>query len=93
MPDVPTFAEAGFPDVSAVTWAGIFAPAGTPPAIVNRLNREIDRIIHEPDVAAKLKTHGFVISGGPPEVLGRLVTEEIARWTAVARKSHITVKH
>ena len=93
LPDVPTFKEAGFPDVQAVTWAGIFAPAGTPAAIVKRLNSEIDRIIHEPDVAAKLKQHGFVISGGSPDVLGRLVSEDIARWTAVAQKSHIMVKH
>ncbi|MGH6727631.1 MAG: tripartite tricarboxylate transporter substrate binding protein [Pseudolabrys sp.] len=92
LPNVPTLAEAGFPGMEAVTWAAVFAPAGTPPAIVGRLNGEIDRIIHEPDVAANLKKHGFVIAGGRPEVLGHLVSEEIARWTAVARKSHIMVK-
>jgi tripartite-type tricarboxylate transporter receptor subunit TctC len=93
LPNVPTFAEAGFPGMEAVTWAGIVAPAGTPPAIVSRLNSEIDRIIHEPDVAANLEKHGFVIAGGRPEVLGHLVSDEIVRWTAVARKSHITIKH
>jgi tripartite-type tricarboxylate transporter receptor subunit TctC len=93
LPNVPTLAEAGFPGMEAVTWAGIFAPAGTPLPIVALLNGEIDRIIHEPDVAAKLEKNGFVIGGGRPEVLGDLVTEEIARWTAVARKSHIMVQH
>jgi tripartite-type tricarboxylate transporter receptor subunit TctC len=90
-PDVPTMAEAGYPGVEAVTWVGLFAPAGTPPEIVAKLNKEIDRIIHEPDTAAKLDKQGIVIAGGPPEVLGRLVDEEIKRWTGVARQNHISV--
>jgi tripartite-type tricarboxylate transporter receptor subunit TctC len=92
-PDVPTFAEAGFPGVEAVTWVGIFAPAGTPPEILRRLNSEIDRIIHEPEIAAKLDEQGISVSGGPPDVLGRLVADEIARWTAVAQKNHIKVEN
>lgn len=91
-PDVPTFSEAGFPGLEAVTWVGIFAPAGTPQDIVGRLNSEIDRIIHEPDIAAKLDAQGIVVSGGAPDVLGHLVAEEITRWTAIARKNHITVE-
>ena len=91
-PDVPTFSEAGFPGLEAVTWVGIFAPAGTPPAIVDRLNGEIDRVIHDPDVAANLEKQGIVVDGGRPDVLGRLVTNEIARWTAVAQKNHIGVE-
>jgi tripartite-type tricarboxylate transporter receptor subunit TctC len=90
-PDVPTMSEAGYPGVEAVTWVGLFAPAGTPREIVVRLNTEIDRIIHEPDTAAKLDKQGIVVAGGPPEVLGRLVGEEIKRWTAVARQNHISV--
>lgn len=90
-PDVPTMAEAGFPGVEAVTWVGLFAPAGTPPEIVARLNKEIDRIIHEPDTAAKLDKQGIVVAGGAPDVLGRLVDEEIKRWTEVARQNHISV--
>ena len=91
-PEVPTFSEAGFPGLEAVTWVGIFAPAGTSPEIVIRLNGEIDRIIHEPDIAAKLDKQGIVVNGGPPDVLGRLVADEIARWTAVAQKNHIKVE-
>ena len=90
-PDLPTFSEAGYPGLEAVTWVGIFAPAGTPAAIVARLNGEIDRIIHEPDVATKLDKQGIVVDGGPPDVLGRLVADEIARWTVVAQKNHISV--
>ena len=90
-PDVPTMAEAGYPGIEAVTWVGLFAPAGTPREIVALLNKEIDRIIHEPDVAAKLDKQGIVIAGGPPGALGRLVDEEIKRWTGVARQNHISV--
>jgi tripartite-type tricarboxylate transporter receptor subunit TctC len=91
-PLVPTFSEAGYPGLEAVTWVGIFAPAGTPPDIVDRLNGEIDRIIHEPDIAEKLDKQGIVVDGGRPDVLGRLVANEIARWTAVAQKNHISVE-
>lgn len=92
-PDVPTMSEAGYPGIEAVTWVGLFAPAGTPREIVTKLNKEIDRIIHEPDVAGKLDKQGIVIAGGPPEVLGRLVAAEIKRWTAIARQNHISVGH
>jgi tripartite-type tricarboxylate transporter receptor subunit TctC len=91
-PDLPTFSEVGYPGLEAVTWVGVFAPAGTPPAIVARLNDEIDRIIHDPDVAAKLDKQGIVVYGGSPDVLSRLVANEIARWTAVAQKNHISVE-
>jgi tripartite-type tricarboxylate transporter receptor subunit TctC len=91
-PDLPTFSEVGYPGLEAVTWVGVFAPAGTPPAIVARLNDEIDRIIHDPDVAAKLDKQGIVVDGGSPDVLSRLVANEIARWTAVAQKNHISVE-
>jgi tripartite-type tricarboxylate transporter receptor subunit TctC len=91
-PDLPTFSEAGYPGLEAVTWVGIFAPAGTPPAIVARLNGEIDHIIHEPDIAAKLDKQGIAVDGGRPDVLDRLVANEIARWTAVAQKNHISVE-
>lgn len=90
-PDVPTFEEAGFPGLEAVTWVGIFAPAGTPPEIVARLNGVIDRIIHQPDITEKLDAQGIAVDGGPPEALGRLVADEIKRWTAVATENHIKV--
>jgi tripartite-type tricarboxylate transporter receptor subunit TctC len=91
-PDTPTLDETGYPGLEAVTWVGVFAPAGTPPAIVARLNAEIDRVIHDPDVAANLDKQGLVVQGGRPDVLGRLVTAEIARWTAVARQGKISIE-
>ena len=91
-PDMPTLHETGYPGLEAVTWVGVFAPAGTPPAIVARLNAEIDRVIHDPDVAANLDKQGLVVQGGRPDVLGRLVTAEIARWSAVARQGKISIE-
>jgi tripartite-type tricarboxylate transporter receptor subunit TctC len=91
-PDVPTLAETGYPGLEAVTWVGVFAPAETPPTIVERLNRVIDRIIHEPEVAANLAKQGIVVEGGPPSQLSQLVTDEIARWSAIADRNQIRVE-
>jgi tripartite-type tricarboxylate transporter receptor subunit TctC len=92
MPDLPTMAEQGYPDVEAVTWVGMFAPAGTPRPVIERLNREINRIIREPDIVAKLDLQGLTGVGGTPEDLGSLVSAEIKRWTAVARANKITMQ-
>jgi tripartite-type tricarboxylate transporter receptor subunit TctC len=91
-PNVPTMKELGYPDVEAVTWVGIYAPAGTPREIVLRLNGEIGRIIREPDTKAKLDQQGILLAGGPPEELGALISTEIKRWTAVARANKIAVE-
>jgi len=91
-PEVPTLVEVGYPELEAVTWVGLFAPAGTPDEIITRLNAEIDRIIHEPTVAAQLDAQGINIVGGAPEILGRLVSDEMKRWNAVARKNRISVE-
>jgi tripartite-type tricarboxylate transporter receptor subunit TctC len=91
-PDVPTLAEAGYPGVEAVTWVGLFAPAGTPRDIIDRLNKEIDHIIHDPAIVSKLDAQGIAVDGGPPEALGALVSSEIRRWTEVAKQNHISAE-
>jgi len=91
-PNVPTMVEAGFPDIEAVTWVGMFAPAGTPRPIVERLNAEINRIIKEPDIRAKLTQQGIAPVGGTPEEFGAYISAEIKRWTAVARANDIKME-
>jgi tripartite-type tricarboxylate transporter receptor subunit TctC len=91
-PDVPTMAELGYADVEAVTWVGVYAPAGTPQEIVRKLNSEIARIIREPDIKAKLDQQGLILAGGPPEDLGKLISAEIQRWTGVAKANKISVE-
>lgn len=91
-PNVPTMAESGFPGIEAVTWVGMFAAAGTPRPIIERLNAEINRIIRQPDIAAKLDQQGFTLAGGTPEEFGAFISGEIRRWTAVARENKITLE-
>ncbi len=90
-PNVPTMAESGYPDIEAVTWVGMFAAANTPRPIVDRLNAEINRIIREPDIAARLDQQGISPAGGTPEEFSALVASEIRRWTVVARANKITL--
>lgn len=91
-PDVPTVEESGYPGVEAVTWVGLFAPAGTPRPIIERLNTEINRIIREPEIKAKLDQQGIVAGGGTPEEFAALISAEIKRWTAVARANNISLE-
>jgi len=90
-PDLPTVAET-FPGFEALAWVGIFTTAGTPRPVIDRLNATMDRIIREPDMAAKLNQQGVTVSGGPPEALGTLISSEIRRYTAIARQNHITAE-
>jgi tripartite-type tricarboxylate transporter receptor subunit TctC len=91
LPDVPTMKEAGT-DVDAVLWSGIFAPRQTPPAIVEKLEAELTRIIKEPDVVARLKPLGIQPVGNSSERFAQILTSDIARWTEVARAGNIKIE-
>jgi tripartite-type tricarboxylate transporter receptor subunit TctC len=90
LPDVPTVAET-LPGYEAVSWGGVMAPAGTPPEIVRRLNSEINRIIHLPDVQEKLESLGAVIVGSTPDEFGTYVKSEIQKWGKVARDNNVVL--
>ncbi|SIQ12502.1 tripartite tricarboxylate transporter substrate binding protein [Pseudacidovorax sp. RU35E] len=77
-PDVPTLSELGYADVVVGAWNGFFAPKGTPAAVVQRLNQELNAILKEPEVTQKLAVFGALPAGGSPEVLGRLNQREYA---------------
>ena len=88
LPDVPTTTEAGLPEFQAQAWNAIFAPKGTPPAIVAKLNAAIVKALDDEGVRKRLLELGSVIPKGPertPEALGALVTSEIAKWTPVLK--------
>ena len=89
LPDMPTIAEAGVPGYAYDSWFAIFAPARTPPAIIDKLNREIVRIVHEPDVRERFIQMGVDPLGTTPAQLGAHVRSEIARWTKVVRERGI----
>jgi len=88
-PDVPTMAEAGIPDMEIGIWTAFFVPAGTPPAVVKRLQEEVARVVRLPDIRERLNDLGVEPVGGTSEELGRRVASDIERWTAVAKAANI----
>jgi tripartite-type tricarboxylate transporter receptor subunit TctC len=92
LPDVPTTAEAGFPDFKAVQWVGLLATGGTPKPIVDRLNAEVQRALELDNVKASLEKQGMTGVGGPASDFRALITAEIEQWTAVARKANIKME-
>jgi tripartite-type tricarboxylate transporter receptor subunit TctC len=89
LPDVPTAAEAGVSGWEVVSWQAVFAPAGTPKPIVQRLNTEIARIMKMPDVQARLAELGVEVGGGPPEQLAEFQKAEIAKWAKVVKTAGV----
>jgi tripartite-type tricarboxylate transporter receptor subunit TctC len=88
-PDVPTFLEQGFADTVADQWAGVLAPAGTPAAIVGKLNAAIGAVMREPEVRARLAQNGVVPGVDTPEEFAAYLKEESARWARVIREKGI----
>ena len=86
LPDVPTVAESGYPGFSVAEWLGIFVPAGTPPAIVERLNNAATRALQHPEVQTRLKALGAEIIGGQPGNMDKYLRSEIANWSRLAQQ-------
>jgi tripartite-type tricarboxylate transporter receptor subunit TctC len=88
LPEVPTTAQAGVPGVEIEIWLGAFAPKGTPPQIVERLNAEIGRVLETPEVKSRITQEGIgEVKGGTPEQLATLLQSEIAKWARVVKAS------
>jgi tripartite-type tricarboxylate transporter receptor subunit TctC len=92
VPDVPTLAESGLDDQETELIIGAVAPAGTPPAIVDRLSRELARIVALPDVQERLAALGFSPVGSGPEELGAQIRSDIDRWGKVVHELGIKVE-
>jgi tripartite-type tricarboxylate transporter receptor subunit TctC len=89
LPDVPTIAESGFPGYEVNSWQGIFAPAGTPKDVVNKINGEAVRMINTPAVRERIRLEGAEPVGSTPEEFTRRVASEIAKWSKVAKAAGI----
>jgi tripartite-type tricarboxylate transporter receptor subunit TctC len=89
IPDVPTTREAGYPAVDATAWFGIQAPARMPKEIVQRLSQELQAIVQDPAVRAKIEEQGARPIGDTPEQFQAFINREIARWGEVIRKADI----
>lgn len=89
LPDVPTADEQGLKGYDANTNGGILAPAGTPKAIIAKLNAEINAVLKMPDVRAKLEGAGIEIQGGSPEDYAALIKSDLAKWSKVIKEAGI----
>ena len=89
LPDVPTVAESGYADWEADQWYGVVAPAGTPAAVVARLNAEINKALLLPDVAQQLALEGAVPTPATPEAFANLIQRELPRWAAVVKAGQV----
>jgi tripartite-type tricarboxylate transporter receptor subunit TctC len=89
-PDVPTFAEQGVTNSDVDLWYGLMAPTGTPAAVVDKLNGEVNAILAMPDVREALDKQGLIPTPGKPEALGALVRNDFARWAEVIKRAKIT---
>ena len=89
LPDVPTVAESGVPGYAATSWNAIAAPAKTPRAVIDRLNREINAALKAPEVVEKLAAQGVTARGGTPEDMRRLVAADVDKWRRVIEQAKI----
>jgi tripartite-type tricarboxylate transporter receptor subunit TctC len=87
LPDLPTLQEAGLPDYESTTWHGVVTTAGTPAAVIDRLNLDIGTVLTLPDVRQVLSTQGVDIIGGTPEQFSAYIRAEIPKWAEIVRRS------
>ncbi|MFP5462926.1 MAG: Bug family tripartite tricarboxylate transporter substrate binding protein, partial [Gammaproteobacteria bacterium] len=92
LPDVPTFIEGGVPDFVVNSWVGVLAPAGTPKAIVARLNEALNAVLKDPPVRDKLTTMGIEASPGTSEAFGQEMARDLQRYQAVVKAAGISVQ-
>jgi len=91
VPDVPTFKEAGLPDVNLATWIFLMAPAATPDSVVILLNKTINEILRQPDTREKLLAQGFVQTGGSVDEMAARMKAEAVLWGTVIQNANIKI--
>jgi tripartite-type tricarboxylate transporter receptor subunit TctC len=91
LPGLPTVAESGYKDFEADQWYGVVAPAGTPREIVAKLNAQINQSLNSPELKTRLNSEGAVATPATPEVFGKLIQTEIARWKPVMSSGRVKV--
>ena len=89
MADVPTVAESGVAGFEAGSWYGLLAPAATPRAIVERINREVVRILQLPDVRDRLTAEAFEVPVDTPEQFAAHIKADVAKWAKVVKEAGI----
>ena len=92
LPEVPTVAEAGLPNLEFGSWNGVHVPAATPKPIIARLNAEIGKARNQPDVQQRITDFGLTAEGGTPEEFGEFVKRDLAQWTRVVKETGVKVE-
>jgi len=87
LPDIPTIAEAGVPGFEATVWTGLLAPARTPRAVIERVNREVVRVVQTPEFRQWLNPLGADVVGSSPDEWGRTIVIEIEKWSKIAQRA------
>ncbi len=89
LPDLPTFAEAGFPGIQGKGWMGVMVPLGTPEPVIRRLHKELALILKSPEIVEQWNASGAEIGGNTPEEFGAYINEEYERWGKLLRQRGI----
>lgn len=89
LPNVPTMAEQGYPELISTVWFALSAPRGTPPEIIGLLNRALNRSLENPELIKKLEAIGAVPLGGSPEAMDMVISHELKKWEGVVRAADI----
>ncbi len=92
LPDTPTLGEAGIKGVDAGIWLGLFAPAGTPPAVIARLNAAVNQVLQASDVREKIANGGAVAAGGASESFAAFVREDYVRWGKIVKDAGVKLE-
>ena len=85
LPNVPTVIEAGMPDLNVFTWTAVFAPAGTPRAVADRLGAELQKALADPEVQDTFRRNGYEMFPGSPPAVTELIEKDLARWGALVK--------
>ena len=92
MPNVPTYAEQGFPNFTAASWVGFFAPAKTDPQVLETLNRAINQVITSPDIQTRLISLGFDPIAGSQVEADKMFNDEIRKWGDMVKALNLSVR-
>lgn len=89
LPQVPTTAEVGFPGVNATSWFALFAPAGTPQPVIDKLAADVKKVVEDPAFKTKAQEQGSVADYMPPKALGAMVASDLTNWAGVVKSANI----
>ena len=92
LPDVPTVAESGYPGFEALSWQGLFAPAGTPADVIARLNAETLKALNAEDFRDTFARQGFLVAGSSPGEFRAFIESEIPKWARIIKAGNVTLQ-